>query len=78
MAKFHPNKEVSDAIKYALGLGWRMVPGSGHCYCTLRCERADRTGCHVRVASTPQNPGNHARRILRDIDACPHHSGVES
>lgn len=72
MAKHHPNKEVSDAIEYGLELGWTFVRGSGHCYGTLRCFQGDRSGCQVRVASTPQNPGNHARRIIRDIDSCPH------
>ena len=50
MAKYHPAKEVSDAIEYALSLGWRFVRGSGHCYGTLRCQCADRTG----VVFTPK------------------------
>lgn len=72
MAKYHPAKEVSDAIEYALSLGWRFVRGSGHCYGTLRCQFADRTGCQVRVFSTPENAGQHARWIRHKIDACPH------
>ena len=77
MAKQHPNKEVSDAIEHALSLGWRMVQGSGHRYATLLCTQNDRSGCRVGVASTPQNPGNQARRILHDIEKCPHFSPDE-
>jgi hypothetical protein len=72
MAEHHPNKEVSGVIEYALGLGWRFARGSGHCYGTLRCPQADRSGCQFRIFSTPQNPGNHARRIRREIDSCLH------
>jgi hypothetical protein len=72
VAKHHPNKEVSDAIAYALSLGWRFVKGSGHRFGTLLCPQADRSGCRVGVASTPQNPGQHARRIRHDVDRCVH------
>ncbi len=77
MAKHHPNKEVSDAIEYALSLGWRLIHGSGHRYATLLCAQNDRGGCRVGVASTPQNPGNQARRIRHDIEKCPHCSPSE-
>lgn len=72
MAKHHPNKEVSDVVEFAISLGWRFIKGSGHVYGTLRCTQADRTGCQVRVFSTPQNPGNHARTIRREVSSCPH------
>jgi len=72
VAKHHPNKEVSDAIAYALSLGWWFVKGSGHCYGTLRCPREDRSGCQFRVFSTPQNPGAHARRLRHTVDRCSH------
>jgi FAD/FMN-containing dehydrogenase len=72
MAEHHPQQEVSDAIQHALDLGWRVIRGTGHCYATLRCPQHDRSGCQVRVASTPQNAGNHARRIVREIDRCMH------
>lgn len=73
MAKHHPNKEVSDVIAYAIQLGWRVVSGSGHVYCTLRCPLASREGHQVRIFSTPQNPGNFARLTRARIDACEHH-----
>jgi hypothetical protein len=31
-----------------------------------------REGCLVGVWSTPGNPENHARRLTREIDLCPH------
>ena len=70
MGKYHPNKEVSDAMEYAVGLGWTIVPGGNHAYAMLRCPQGDRTGCQVAVFHTPKNPGNHARRVIRDINAC--------
>lgn len=72
MSKWHPNKDVSDVIQSAVERGWRVIPGSGHCYCTLRCPEASRSGCQVRVFSTPQNPGNHARILRAKIESCPH------
>ena len=72
MAKHHPNKEVSDAIDQALGLGWRFILGSGHVFGTLMCPEESRTGCRITVFSTPKNPGNHARWIRRQVEACPH------
>lgn len=73
MAKYHPNKEVSDAIEYAIDLGWTLVPGSGgHLYAMLRCPQGDRSGCQVPVFSTPTNPGNHARKVIRGINKCRH------
>ncbi len=70
MAKYHPNKEVSDAMEYAVDLGWTIVPGGNHTYAMLRSPQGDRTGCQVPVFHTPKNPGNHARRVIRDINAC--------
>ena len=70
MAKHHPNKEVSDAIAHALRLGWTMIDGTGHLYVMLRCPQGDRTGCQVPVFCTPKNPGNHARRTIREVNAC--------
>ncbi|MCX7421503.1 MAG: hypothetical protein NT013_18425 [Planctomycetia bacterium] len=76
MAKWHPQKEVSDAIEYAVSQGWRFIKGSGHCFGTLRCPQADRDGHQFRVFSTPQNPGAHARRLRHAIDACTHEKGA--
>lgn len=68
----HPKKEVADAVAAALAKGWRLQPGGGHVWGTLYCSHAARDGCKVRIHSSPQNPGSHARRIRQEVDACPH------
>jgi hypothetical protein len=65
-------KEVNKVIEFAVELGWTVVYGSGHVYATLRCPHHDRDGYQVRVHSTPQNTGNHANKLLNDIQKCPH------
>ena len=70
----HPDKHIREAIAHAEALGWTFHKSgrSGHAFGTLRCPRGDRTGCSVGVYSTPRNPEAHARRIRREVDACPH------
>ena len=68
----HPHKEIRAAIDVALEREWRIEYGQNHVWCTLKCTHAKRDGCIVRVAHTPQNPEGAARRILREINACPH------
>jgi hypothetical protein len=69
----HPNKEIEEAVQTAEALGWRVFVGGSHRWGFLYCPEETRAGCKVGVDSTPQNPENHARRILRQINACPHH-----
>ena len=69
----HPKKEVRDAIEYAEERGWRVVEsGGGHVYCTLLCPLKSREGHRFFVHSTPQNPGNHAKRLKDLVDKCEH------
>ena len=68
----HPDKEIEDAVAYAEGLGWRVIPVSGHAWGRLYCAWADRDGCMISVWSTPRSAGNHARDIIRAIGRCPH------
>ena len=68
--RHHPSKEVSDAMEYAVDLGWTIVKGRNHTYAMLRCPKGDRSGCQVPVFHTPKNPGNHARDLIHDIDSC--------
>ena len=77
MAKYHPHKEISQVIEYAVESGWVVVPGTGHAYCTLRCPQGDRSGCQIRVFSTPQNPGEHARWLLQQINRREHQQRTE-
>jgi len=66
----HPNKEVDDAVEYALSKGWTLRK-QGH-WGRLYCAQADRDGCQVGVNGTPRNAGAHAKQIVRAVDRCPH------
>ena len=44
----------------------------GHIFGTLWCPLQTREGCRFRVYSTPRNPEDHAKRIRRAVDGCPH------
>jgi hypothetical protein len=70
----HANKEIREAIQYAEQRGWRfeMAGPRAHIYGTLYCPETSRDGCRRTVLSTPRNPQNHARRIRREVDRCPH------
>lgn len=66
----HTDKEVREALVYAMARGWRLIKG-GH-WGILMCHQADREGCRFSVAGTPRNAGNEAKRIRRRVDGCPH------
>lgn len=68
MAKYHDKPEVNSAIKSLVGDGWRLIE-QGHRFYLL-CPCGDLRG-RVRVDGTPRNPGNHARRMLREATHCP-------
>ncbi|WP_339749285.1 hypothetical protein [uncultured Rubinisphaera sp.] len=72
MAKHHPNKEISSAIEYALGMGWRYEISSGHAHDRLFCPANIRGGCIKSVYSTPRNPQKHADDIIREVNNCDH------
>ena len=56
------------------GPWWRLEPKAktGHVWGTLYCGRGDRAGCKIWIHSTPQVPGSHARKLLREAMSCPH------
>jgi hypothetical protein len=70
----HPNKHIREAIEYAEENGWTFTKASSraHIFGTLWCRQRDRSGCRFRVYSTPRSPEDHAKRIRRAVDACPH------
>lgn len=70
----HPNKHIREAIKYAEESGWTFTKASAraHIYGKILCRRRDRDGCSYNILSTPKSPENHARRIRRTVDSCPH------
>lgn len=73
MGSRHPKKEVHEAIEYAMAAGWDLLLlGGGHAWGVLRCPEHSRDGCQVYVNSTPQNAGNHAKRIRDAVDKCEH------
>lgn len=70
----HPDKHIREAIAYAEEMDWTFTKASAraHIFGTLWCPLSDRNGCRFRVYSTPRSPQDHARRIRRAIDDCPH------
>ena len=66
----HPKKEVQAGIEYGEGHGWRFEPaGKGHAWAKGYCACGE---CRIFVVySTPQNPGNHAKRLRQAVDKCP-------
>jgi hypothetical protein len=70
----HANKHIREAIEYSEAHGWKFTKASSraHIYGTLWCRQSDRNGCRFRVFSTPRVPEDHARRIRRAVDSCPH------
>jgi hypothetical protein len=70
----HPNKHIREAVDYALVHGWRLRKAGprAHIWGVLLCRHEARDGCRQQVYSTPRVPQNHAERIRRVVDRCPH------
>jgi len=70
----HPNKYIREAVNYALEHGWRLRKAGprAHVWGVLLCPHDARDGCRQQVFSTPRVPENHAARIRRVVDHCPH------
>lgn len=74
----HPNKEIREALEYALANGWRVEKAEGksaHRWGSIYCPYNDtscRLGrdCITSIWSTPKNPQNHAKRLRRVVDGC--------
>ena len=73
MAK-HQNKHIREAIAYAESRGWTFHKAGprAHIYGEIYCPEHNRAGCKYGINSTPRNPQNHARKIRRAVDGCPH------
>lgn len=67
----HPNKHIREAIEYAIENGWDVVESgkSSHAFCRLRCI-VGHTEHQMSVWSTPRNPENHAKQIIRNVNQC--------
>ncbi|MCC5934567.1 MAG: hypothetical protein LAT75_10940 [Candidatus Cyclonatronum sp.] len=72
--KKHPNKEIQKAIEYAQTQSWVLKDSgkSSHSWGRLMCPESSRNGCVISVWSTPRNPENHAKQILKMVNKCPH------
>jgi hypothetical protein len=70
----HPSKHIQAAIEYAEARGWTFTKSGprAHVYGMLLCPYRKRDGHRQAVFSTPRAPQNHARRIMRAVDRCPH------
>ena len=71
----HPRKEIEAAVEYAIQCGWRHAKATGHAWGRLQCPWNDAdcrcgTVYQISIWSTPKNPENHARQIIRLIDGC--------
>ena len=74
----HPKKDVEMALKYAELQGWRVTTGGAHAWGKIYCPYNDkecRCGefCITSVWSTPKNPLNHARALIRVVNNCSTH-----
>jgi hypothetical protein len=68
----HPDKHIEEAVAFAERNGWTVEISNGHAWGRIYCPHANRDGCKLSVSSTPHNPQGHARRIIREINKCPH------
>ena len=73
MAK-HPNKHIREAIRYAEDRGWTLQKAGprSHSFGKLICPHRGRDGHQFPIYSTPRNPENHSRLIIRRVNACHH------
>ncbi len=68
----HPNKDIRKAIEFAAENGWSYEEGGkSHKKGILRCP-GNSPECRYFVYGTPQNPGNVAKAIRRNVNRCGH------
>ena len=53
---------------------WRFEKAGAraHIFGKLYCPLGSRDGCRMNVYSTPSDPEEHAQRIIRRVQGCPH------
>ncbi|MCW3784194.1 hypothetical protein [Defluviimonas salinarum] len=75
----HPDKEIEAVLVVLEKMGWSVQKakgGSAHSWgfvlCPANARDACRSGvfCRMSVWSTPRNPQNHARELLRKAEGC--------
>lgn len=59
----HPNKDIQEAIRYAILKGWRVEKAGprAHIWGRALCPENNRNGHIYNIHSTPRNPTIHAR-----------------
>jgi hypothetical protein len=67
----HPNKDIREAIKYAISKGWKQVETgkSSHAFCRLKCGKLH-SEHQMSVWSTPKSTHQHALQIRRKVAQC--------
>ncbi|WP_343342964.1 hypothetical protein WJT74_06580 [Sphingomicrobium sp. XHP0239] len=70
----HSKSEIEDALRRAEDMGWKIEKAGPRAkpWGAVKCPQASRDGCRMSIWSTPKSAANHAKQILRAIDACPH------
>lgn len=58
--------DTARQVKALVEAGWTAVRQGRHCRLICPCGEAD-----MRVSCTPQNDGNHARRLQTSARKCP-------
>ncbi|MFI5839099.1 hypothetical protein ACIA8K_05195 [Catenuloplanes sp. NPDC051500] len=63
------------ALKSARQAGWHLRESLGHGYGRAFCRRVERGApvCKIIVDTTPKNPQDRAKDLVRAIRDCPHH-----
>ncbi len=75
--KKHPNKEIREALAYAIQQGWTVKESNArsHSWGKMYCPNPShecRCGefCIASIWSTQKNPSNHAKQIKRIVNNC--------
>lgn len=78
--KRHPNKEIEVAVSFLEKNGWRYkkVGGSSHAWGRMLCPYEGKEGCAMSIWSTPRNPAQHVRQIMRCLRRCQHSVEIEN
>ena len=73
--RWHPKKEIEEALTHAEKAGWRVEVGGAHAWGKMYCPFNNpdcRCGehCITSIWSTPRSAMNHARFLKRVVDNC--------
>jgi hypothetical protein len=69
----HPDKHIRAAIEYMEEKGWKIKESNGHAWGRAYCPGGE-GGCRPpsSILSTPASAENHAARLRKIADQCPH------